>query len=221
MEDVYAAKPWLKHYDKNVPEKLDYPSLAYADVLKKAFREVPSRVAVHYMGREITYRELDGLSNRFARFLMETGCRPGDVVGSHLLMQLADGGVGRRFPRLDGPAWQADLPGMIGQMLGSHGEGNVPTIGQGIEQSQDRGRPGLGRDLGYPRTGTIDCRESGPFHRARQTSFQPVRELLGKVEVHGVEARSIGSSRKSAGGSSADSSSGISHAGGAGGRSIR
>jgi len=84
MEDVYAAKPWLKHYDKNVPEKLDYPSLAYADVLKKAFREVPTRVAVHYMGREITYRELDGLSNRFARFLMETGCRSGDVVGSHL-----------------------------------------------------------------------------------------------------------------------------------------
>jgi acyl-CoA synthetase (AMP-forming)/AMP-acid ligase II len=84
MEDVYAAKPWLKHYDKTVPEKLDYPTLSYADALKKAFREVPSRVAVHYMGTEITYRELDGLSNRFARFLMETGCRPGDVVGSHL-----------------------------------------------------------------------------------------------------------------------------------------
>ncbi|NPU85243.1 MAG: AMP-binding protein [Syntrophaceae bacterium] len=84
MEDVYAAKPWLKHYDKTVPEKLEYPSLAYADALKKAFREVPSRVAVHYMGTAITYRELDGLSNQFARFLIEAGCRPGDVVGSHL-----------------------------------------------------------------------------------------------------------------------------------------
>ncbi len=84
MDDVYAAKPWLKHYDKHVPEKLDYPSISYADALKKAFREFPDRVAVHYMGTAIPYRELDALSNRFARFLIARGCRPGDTVGSHL-----------------------------------------------------------------------------------------------------------------------------------------
>jgi long-chain acyl-CoA synthetase len=84
MESVYAVKPWLKHYDKNVPEKLEYPTMAYADALRKAFQEVPSRIAVHYMGTAITYRELDGMSNQFARFLMAKGCRPGDTVGSHL-----------------------------------------------------------------------------------------------------------------------------------------
>jgi len=84
MEAVYAAKPWLVHYDKTVPEKLEYPSMSYADALRKAFREVPSRTAVHYMGTAISYRELDELSNRFARFLIAKGCRPGDVVGSHL-----------------------------------------------------------------------------------------------------------------------------------------
>ncbi|HOG07702.1 MAG: AMP-binding protein [Syntrophales bacterium] len=84
MEDAYAAKPWLKHYDKNVPEKLDYPSMAYADALRKAFRDFPERVAVHYMGTAIPYRDLDAFSNQFARFLTAKGCRPGDTVGSHL-----------------------------------------------------------------------------------------------------------------------------------------
>ncbi|HQP29581.1 MAG TPA: AMP-binding protein [Syntrophales bacterium] len=84
MESIYAAKPWMKHYDKHVPEKLEYPTMAYADVLRKAFEEVPSRVAVHYMGTEIPYRKLDELSNQFAHFLMAKGCRPGDTVGSHL-----------------------------------------------------------------------------------------------------------------------------------------
>jgi acyl-CoA synthetase (AMP-forming)/AMP-acid ligase II len=84
MEDAYAAKPWLRHYDPAVPEKLAYPSIPYAELLRKVFREVPTRVAVHYLGTAITYRELDDLSSRLARFLIEKGCRPGDVVGSHL-----------------------------------------------------------------------------------------------------------------------------------------
>jgi len=84
MGNAYAAKPWLKHYDREVPERLEYPSISYADALRKAFREVPERVAIHYMGTAISYRELDGLSNRFARFLIDRGCRPGDVVGAHL-----------------------------------------------------------------------------------------------------------------------------------------
>ena len=84
MESIYASKPWLKHYDKHVPEKLAYPTMAYADVLRKAFEEVPSRIAVHYMGTEISYRQLDELSNQFANFLIARGCCPGDTVGSHL-----------------------------------------------------------------------------------------------------------------------------------------
>ena len=84
MESLYAAKPWLKHYDQAVPEKLEYPNMAYKDALRKAFQEVPERVAVHYIGTAITYRELDAMSNQFARFLIGKGCRPGDVVGSHM-----------------------------------------------------------------------------------------------------------------------------------------
>jgi len=78
MESIYAAKPWMKHYDKHVPEKLEHPTMAYADVLRKAFEEVPLRVAVHYMGTEIPCRKLDELSNQFAHFLIARGCRPGD-----------------------------------------------------------------------------------------------------------------------------------------------
>ncbi len=84
MSDVYEAKPWLNHYDQSIPKKLEYPAVSYAEALQKAFQEVPSRVALIYVGTEITYRELDELSNRFARFLIEAGCRPGDVVGFHM-----------------------------------------------------------------------------------------------------------------------------------------
>jgi len=84
MGNTYAAKPWLKQYDKHVPEKLAYPAMACADVLRKAFQEVPSRVAVHYMGTEISYSKMDELSNQFAHFLIANGCSPGDTVGSHL-----------------------------------------------------------------------------------------------------------------------------------------
>ena len=66
MSDPYDQKPWLKHYDEHVPEHLEYPQKTYAEVFHEATTNIPTRIAVHYMGRGITYHELDTLSNRFA-----------------------------------------------------------------------------------------------------------------------------------------------------------
>ena len=84
MSDPYALKPWLKHYDDHVPHTLQYSDKTYAELFREAADLVPSRIAVHYMGRGITYRELDLLSNRFAHFLKKCGLKPGDTVGVHL-----------------------------------------------------------------------------------------------------------------------------------------
>ncbi len=84
MSDPYAAKPWLKHYDDHVPHSLNYSDKTYAEVFREATTHIPSRVAVYYMGRGITYHELDKLSNRFARFLKKSGLEPGDTVGVNL-----------------------------------------------------------------------------------------------------------------------------------------
>jgi acyl-CoA synthetase (AMP-forming)/AMP-acid ligase II len=84
MPDPYALKPWLKHYDEHVPHSLNYSDKTYAELFREATDQVPSRVAVYYMGRGITYQELDNLSTRFAHFLKKSGLQPGDTVGVHL-----------------------------------------------------------------------------------------------------------------------------------------
>ena len=84
MSDPYAAKPWLKHYDDHVPHSLNYSDKTYAEVFREATTHIPSRTAIYYMGRGITYHEIDKLSNRFAHFLKQSGLAPGDTVGVNL-----------------------------------------------------------------------------------------------------------------------------------------
>jgi long-chain acyl-CoA synthetase len=84
MSDPYAAKPWLKHYDDHVPHSLNYSNKTYAEVVREATTYIPARIAVYYMGRGITYHELDKLSNRFAHLLIKSGLKPGDTVGVNL-----------------------------------------------------------------------------------------------------------------------------------------
>lgn len=84
MSDPYALKPWLKHYDEHVPRSLTYSNQTYAELFREATAYIPSRIAVYYMGRGITYHELDKLSNRLAHFLKKSGLKPGDTVGVNL-----------------------------------------------------------------------------------------------------------------------------------------
>ena len=84
MFDPYSKKPWLKHYDEHVPHSLQYSDKTYPQLFREAADQAPSRIAVHYMGRGITYRELDRLSNRFAHLIKKSGLNPGDTVGVHL-----------------------------------------------------------------------------------------------------------------------------------------
>ena len=84
MFDPYSNKPWLKHYDEHVPPSLTYTDKTYPELFREAAARVPSRIAVYYMGRGITFQELDKLSNRFAHFLKKNGLKPGDTVGVNL-----------------------------------------------------------------------------------------------------------------------------------------
>jgi long-chain acyl-CoA synthetase len=86
MDDVYSSKPWLKSYDKHVPPTItDYPQMSCAEAMREAFDGVPDRMALNYMGTNISFREFDTYSNQFAHFLISQGCQAGDVIGVHLL----------------------------------------------------------------------------------------------------------------------------------------
>jgi long-chain acyl-CoA synthetase len=84
MADPYSAKPWLKFYDAHVPPNLQYPQKTYLAYFREAVASVPHKVAVYYLGRGITFHELDRFSDKFARFLQRAGMQPGDTVGVHL-----------------------------------------------------------------------------------------------------------------------------------------
>ena len=83
MKDRDATKPWLVSYDKDVPATIEYPNVSYAEFIRDIFERFPGRTALHYMGKDFTFRELDVLSNRFARFLLESGAAAGDFVAVH------------------------------------------------------------------------------------------------------------------------------------------
>lgn len=84
MSDVYSEKQWLKHYDKYVAPTLTYEEKTFAEKFAETVAKYPDKTALIYMGRSLTFRDMDELSNRLANFLINSGLRPDDVVGLHL-----------------------------------------------------------------------------------------------------------------------------------------
>jgi len=84
MSDVYSQKPWLKNYDPHVPPTLEYEEKTFAEKFLEMVGKYPDKTAIIYMGRKISYRQMDELSNRLAAFLLREGLQPGEVVGLHM-----------------------------------------------------------------------------------------------------------------------------------------
>ena len=80
----YDDRPWLKFYDEWVEQEITIPDTSCAKLIEDSFSDFADRAALHFMGTTITYGKLDELSRRFATFLAEIGCGPGDVVGINL-----------------------------------------------------------------------------------------------------------------------------------------
>jgi len=67
-----------------VPKQLSYPACPVFDLLRKAAAEHPEKAAIAYLGRGITYAELDSLSDRFAAALTGLGVGKADRVAVFL-----------------------------------------------------------------------------------------------------------------------------------------
>jgi len=74
-------KTWLKHYPKGVPATIDveqYPSLvALIEESFKKYRDLP---AYKFMGKTITFGQVDDLSRAFAAYLQAQGFEKGDRI---------------------------------------------------------------------------------------------------------------------------------------------
>ena len=73
-------KRWHKSYAPGVKKTLDYEKLTMSEALTRTAKRLPGHTALNYMGKKITFKELDGRVNQFARALMDLDVRPGDKV---------------------------------------------------------------------------------------------------------------------------------------------
>ena len=74
-------KVWLKQYPAGVPAEIDvnqYPSLVA--LLDESFRRYADRAAYKFMGRAISFRDVDQASAAFAAWLQSRGLARGDRV---------------------------------------------------------------------------------------------------------------------------------------------
>src|ERR1700748_78796 len=56
--------------------------VAIGDLLKRAARRFPDRIAVTDGARQVTYTEIERDANRFANYLVERGLKPGDKIST-------------------------------------------------------------------------------------------------------------------------------------------
>ena len=75
-----SARPWLEHYDPDVPESLTYPDGSLLDFLRRHASERPDATALIFKGRLTRWGALDRASDACAVGLASLGVRAGDKV---------------------------------------------------------------------------------------------------------------------------------------------
>ncbi|MCD6401899.1 MAG: long-chain fatty acid--CoA ligase [Anaerolineales bacterium] len=74
-------RSWLKHYDEGVPKTIDYPKVPLFYFLEESARKYPDKPCTIFKGAEISYKEMNNLTDRLAAGLAEIGVKKGDRVG--------------------------------------------------------------------------------------------------------------------------------------------
>jgi len=75
------AHPWLKHYDKGVPQSINYPPVPIFHFLEESAKNYPDRACTIFKGAAISFREMNAITDTLAAALAELGVKKGDRVG--------------------------------------------------------------------------------------------------------------------------------------------
>ena len=78
------AQPWRKSYPEGARWDAVLPTGPVQDILARSAARFADLPALEFMGRRISYQELDELTNRFAAGLQRLGVGPGAHVGLYL-----------------------------------------------------------------------------------------------------------------------------------------
>lgn len=73
-------KPWLALYPQQVPHSIDYPRKPLQQFLQEAAEQFPHNTAIHFLGKELTYKEVYEQALKLASYLQQLGLEKGDRV---------------------------------------------------------------------------------------------------------------------------------------------
>src|SRR5712691_33763 len=77
---ITSTRPWVHHYEQNVPAQLDIPAQPLTWLLDQTVSHHPAQTALIYYGAKLSYAQLSSLANRFAAALQRLGVQKGDRV---------------------------------------------------------------------------------------------------------------------------------------------
>ncbi|SER90654.1 AMP-binding protein [Salipaludibacillus aurantiacus] len=78
--DAELQRPWLANYPEDIPEHIEYEKKPLQDYLRDGAEEEPDKTLLHFLGKEMTFREVYDSSLRFANALKDLGITKGDRV---------------------------------------------------------------------------------------------------------------------------------------------
>jgi long-chain acyl-CoA synthetase len=80
ISDGSEFRPWFKHYDPEVPLHLTYPHNPLYSLLDETAAKHPDSPCTNFFGRQLTYRQIKELSDRFGMSIQSLGIRRGHRV---------------------------------------------------------------------------------------------------------------------------------------------
>ena len=75
-----ADKPWLEHYDREVPKSITYENVCLPEYLERSANEFPQNTALSFQGFHLSYSQLKDMVDRMATCLADFGIKKGDRV---------------------------------------------------------------------------------------------------------------------------------------------
>jgi len=76
----YQDKPWIKAYEKGVPETIQYEEICLPDILERTAQKFPQNCALIFQGYHLNYTQFKDMVDRFAACLSDFGIKQGDAV---------------------------------------------------------------------------------------------------------------------------------------------
>ena len=74
-------RSWTKNYDKGVPATIDYPQVPLQFFLEDSAKKYPNVPCTIFKGAEISYKEMNEITDQVAAALASLGVKKGDRVG--------------------------------------------------------------------------------------------------------------------------------------------